>query len=58
MAYLSQLTLLCFPAFIRIIPLQWTDLCTLVDKIVHSSARACSLEWNDRDSLLKICWLQ
>ena len=49
---------MCFPAFIRIIPLQWTDRCTRVDRLVHSSARICSLEWNDRDVLLKIYWLQ
>ena len=50
---LSQQTLLCFPAFIRIIPLQWTDRCTRVDIPVHYSARICSLECNDRDVLLK-----
>ena len=50
--YIEQ-TFAYFPTCICIVALEWTGLCTRVERTVYSSEKICSLECNDTDSSRK-----
>ncbi len=50
--YIEQ-TFAYFPTCICIVALEWTGLCTRVERTVYSSETICSLECNDTDSSRK-----